>query len=189
LFKLNKINARIFKCRCRVKYILSYFKSEWDLDDYPIRIKYQKDHATNLAGRLIPIPCIAQITNWWGMAGHGNTKEQALSDLRNKFNNYKVRNRLPRPGTKVPIKFEFASTNEIDQYEFIAADFFKKVLNMNYYDCFISDESSLWDFHNEETNEHLYEKILENYEVDVSDIESGNLVEIFKRIELLSNKY
>lgn len=60
---------------------------------------------------------------------------------------------------------------------------------MNFYDCFISDESSLWDFHTEETNEHLFEKILEIYEVDVSDIENGNLVEIFKRIELLSNKY
>lgn len=169
--------------------MLSLLKSEWDLDDYPIRIKYQKHNLSDFAGRLIPIPYIAQIINWWGMAGHGNTKDQALSDLRNKFNNYKERNRLPRPGTKVPLKVEFASTNEIDQYDFIAVDFFKKVLAMSYYDCFISDESSLWDFHSEETNEYLFKKILEHYEVDVSDIESGNLVEIFKRIELLSNKY
>lgn len=131
----------------------------------------------------------AQIVNWRLMFGFGDSKEMALADLKNNFDKFKMKNKLPRPGTKVPIKVEFASTREIENYDFIAADFFRKVLRMNYYDCFISDESSLWDFHDKETNEHLSEKIREIYEVDVSDIESGNLVEIFKRIELLSNKY
>lgn len=172
-----------------IKHVLSFLKAAWDLEDYPIRIRYQKGQPSNSSGRFVTIPCIAQIINWWGMVGHGDTKEQAVSDLRNKFNSYKTKNRLPRPGTKVPFKVEFASTNEIDQYDFIATDFFLKVLEMNFYDCFISDESSLWDFHSEDTNEHLYQKIFDIYEVDVSDIASVNLVEIFKRIELLSNKY
>ncbi len=172
-----------------IKYILSFFKSEWDLDDYPIRMKHQKYDPSDLSGRLIPIPWIAQVINWELMVGYGDTKEEAMLDLKNKFDKYRKKNELPRPGTKVPIKIEFASTNEIDNYEFIAVDFFRKILRMNLYDCFISDESSLWDFNTEETIEHLFHKILENYEVDVSDIESGNLVVIFKRIELLSNKY
>jgi hypothetical protein len=73
-----------------IKYILSYFKSEWDIDDYPIRTKYQKEYDSNLTGRLIPIPWMAQIINWWGMRGYGNTKKEALSDLRNNFNKYKT---------------------------------------------------------------------------------------------------
>jgi hypothetical protein len=46
----------------------------------------------------------------------------------------------------------------------------------------VTDESSLWDFHSEETNEEYHRKIMEVYGTDVSDIESGNLVRIFERI-------
>ncbi|MGA9586626.1 MAG: hypothetical protein WBQ95_14935 [Terracidiphilus sp.] len=48
--------------------------------------------------------------------------------------------------------------------------------------AWISDESSLWDFHIDETNERMWAKILEVYGVDVSDIESARLSEIFNRI-------
>jgi hypothetical protein len=46
----------------------------------------------------------------------------------------------------------------------------------------ISDQSSLWDFHSEETNNALIEKISQVYGVDVSDIESAKLCEILERI-------
>lgn len=61
-------------------------------------------------------------------------------------------------------------------------DFFEKILGVNYYDCLITDLSSLWDFPGGETNEAYNRKIAEVYGVDVSDIESSSLVEIFKRI-------
>ena len=48
--------------------------------------------------------------------------------------------------------------------------------------AWISDESSLWDFHTDDTNEKLWAKILEVYGVDVSDIESARLSEILNRI-------
>jgi hypothetical protein len=48
--------------------------------------------------------------------------------------------------------------------------------------AWISDESSLWDFHEDETNESLTDKIRHIYGVDVSDISSGNLANIFDRI-------
>ena len=54
---------------------------------------------------------------------------------------------------------------------------------MDYADCWISDESSLWDFHGEESNDHLNKKVWETYRVDISDIEDGKLVKIFQRIE------
>ncbi len=48
--------------------------------------------------------------------------------------------------------------------------------------AFISDESSLWDFHGELSNAELQERINDVYGVDVSDIESGNVADILKRI-------
>jgi len=83
---------------------------------------------------------------------------------------------------KAPVKFELAPTTEIDKYESIATDFLEKILDMNRNDCLITDESSLWDFHGEMSNDPFYSKILEVYGVDVSDVERGNLAKIFQRI-------
>ncbi len=63
-------------------------------------------------------------------------------------------------------------------------EFIQKVLDLEW--AWISDGSSLWDFHTEETNDLLYVRIREVYGVDVSDIKSGKLREIFERIKLQS---
>lgn len=175
--------------KVQLKYIFSFLKHDWELEDYPIRITHHKVGDCKPGSRFVPIPWIALVINWPLMSGFGNTKKEALSELQNKFSAFKTKNKLPRPGTNVPIEVRFASSTEIEQYEHIAVDFFKKILNLDYYECLITDESSLWDFHSEETNDHLHEKIAFVYEVDVADIKSGNLVEIFARIDLLSNKY
>ena len=83
---------------------------------------------------------------------------------------------------KPPLKFELASTVEVDKFESIASDFFARIFDMDRDDCLITDESSLWDFHCEESNEPFYSKILETYRIDVSDVERGNLAKIFQRI-------
>ena len=62
----------------------------------------------------------------------------------------------------------------------LAQDFIQRVLELDW--AWTSDESSLWDFHTEETNDRLNAKIMGIYGVDVSDIKSGNLSEIFERI-------
>lgn len=167
--------------RALIKRIASYGKSKWVLNDYPIRIKHQNPNDGELGGRLQPIPWTAQIINWWQMAGYGNTKEGALENLRINFENFRQNNsKLPRPGTGLPI--EFASADLVSQYDNFAKDFFDKILTFNYDDCIISDESSLWDFHSEESNTEYFKKIKPEYGVDVSDIENGNLALIFKRI-------
>ena len=89
-----------------------------------------------------------------------------------------VKKPLPRPGTHVPI--EFASRQRVSADPELAQDFIRRVLNLDW--AFISDESSLWDFHHAETNEALIAKIEEVYGVDVSDIESAKLSEILERI-------
>ncbi|MGD1105933.1 MAG: hypothetical protein ABR865_02750 [Terracidiphilus sp.] len=86
---------------------------------------------------------------------------------------------LPRPGVNVPI--EFAPQERVNAHSKLAEDFIHRVLGLP--SAWISDKSSLWDFHFEETNEALLAKIREVYGVDVSDIESARLWEIFERIE------
>jgi hypothetical protein len=165
------------------KYISSFFKTNWTLEDYPVRFQHFRVDESGAGRRLTPVPWMARVTNWPLMFGHGQTKEEAYADLKRHFEKYKGESQtLPRPGTRVKPKIELAPTVEIEQYEPLAGEFFEKVLAMNYGECLVTDESSLWDFHGEETNEEYHRKIVEVYGVDVSDVESGNLVQIFKRI-------
>jgi hypothetical protein len=65
-----------------IKFLASFFKSNWEMEDYPI--KYRKQDVKEY-------PWVAQIINWWTLSGLGNTQQEALEDLRNKFNLYRVR--------------------------------------------------------------------------------------------------
>ena len=91
-------------------------------------------------------------------------------------------------------KIEIASQFLIDQYMDIADDFIIKICEKK--GALLTDESSLYDFDFEigdddkiihKDMKKVLKKIEEVYGVDVSDIEDGNLVEIFKRIRILGN--
>jgi hypothetical protein len=60
---------------------------------------------------------------------------------------------------------------------------------MDYDYIFISDESSLWDFPDPEDGVDVFELIKQTYQVDVSDIRTGDLVQIFRRIYQSSPNY
>jgi len=145
----------LLQIKAAIKYLLSFAKSDWKASDYPVRFRYQDPEKSERSpGRLQPIPWVAQIINWWQMSGHGQTKQEAYGDLEKAIERLKESGKsLPRPGTGLPI--EFASNIEISGYENIAQEFFHKVLDLDYRECWVSDESSLWDFHSEETNDHL----------------------------------
>jgi hypothetical protein len=81
----------------------------------------------------------------------------------------------------------FAATDRLADVEHLAPRFFSEVIGMDYADCIITDESSIWDFHAEADNESYFERIVEVYGVNVRDIESGNIVEILERLRLLSS--
>lgn len=113
------------------------------------------------------------------MFGGGNTPQEAFQDLRKKFERFKATGKeLPRPGIKVPI--QFAASPRVDRHAELARDFKRRVLDVDW--AWISDESSLGDFHGEETNDALIQKIQSIYGVNVSDITGGNLADIFDRI-------
>ncbi len=166
-----------------IKYIQSFFKSDWTLEDYPIEFRHFDIDESSMHRRFTPAPWFVRIANWWAMFGHGQTKTEAYGELKRRFDEYKNRGlTLPRPGARKRPQIEMASRVEIEQYEQVAIDFFEKILGMSYRDCLITDESSLWDFPGDETNTVYHHKIAEVYGTDASDIESGNLVQIFRRI-------
>ncbi len=171
-----------FFIKSTYKYLKSFFKSDWDLTDYPLNIRNQKSENSDLSNsRFKLVLWSIDIINWHSMSGNGDTFEEAYNHLEKRFIEYKKsEKKFPRPGTKVPI--EFVTTENIYKYEEIASDFLSKILDIDYYETFISDESSLWDFHFEENDDELVKKIFEIYKVDISDIENRNLVKIFDKI-------
>ena len=171
------------KTCARWKWLLSFFKQDWTLSDYPISLRKHEIDPEYLATRLNQHRYSAQIVNWWVISGGGDTKTEALQELQKHFaevkgEKEKDRKKLPRPGTHVEI--EFASRERVNAHSELTEDFVHRVLNLDW--AWISDESSLWDFHSSDDNKDLITKIREVYGVDVSDIESAKLWQILDRI-------
>src|ERR1700722_6649526 len=155
--------------RARWKWFLSLLKRDWRLSDYPISVREHAVDASHVNARLKQHRYTAQIVNWWVISGGGNTKLEALQELQKSFATVKAEKanqgkRLPRPGTHV--KIEFASRDRVDAHAELAEDFIRRVLGLDW--AFVSDESSLWDFHSSDDNQDLIAKINEVYGVDVS---------------------
>ena len=168
-----------WRIRAAWAFAVSVFKRDWTLDDYPVRVGFRPLVELAPGSRFKPHPWRALVFNWPAMFGSGVTKNEALEELRRNFEQFKASNEsLPRPGVKVPI--EFAACDRVDRHGELASIFLKRVFGMD--SVWISDESTLWDFHTDETNENLANKIKAIYGVDVSDISSGNLADIFDRI-------
>lgn len=81
-------------------------------------------------------------------------------------------------------KIELASTGGIDLFRDIADRFMSRIFDLEPGDYLITDESSLADFVGVGDLElhDLGRKIHQLYGLDVSDVEGGNLLQIFARI-------
>ncbi len=81
-------------------------------------------------------------------------------------------------------RFELAPTDELDMFRSLAEEFMEAIFCMEAGSYLITDESSLWDFTGVDDLELpvIHRRIREVYGVDVFDITSGNLIEIFARI-------
>jgi hypothetical protein len=80
---------------------------------------------------------------------------------------------------------EFAPTTGVDRLQNIAEDFMQRIFGFEPGAYLITDESSLFDFTgvDEMDLRHVQQNIQEVYNLDVSDIPSGNLLTIFVRIQ------
>jgi hypothetical protein len=167
------------------KWCLSFRRRSWELSDYPIEIRKQApDPDLNYTSPRFTLHRYrAYIVNWAVVSGGGETVDEALQSLRTQFETMNSNRRgegksQPRPGVAVPI--EFASRELIDRNFDLSEDFIERVLNLEW--AWISDDSSLADFHTEQDNRAFVSKIREIYGVDISDIESAKLPEILNRI-------
>jgi len=80
-------------------------------------------------------------------------------------------------------KFELAPTVGVDLLREIAEDFMQKIFDLPPGDYLITDESSLFDFTEFGVEiDDLHKQVQLTYDLDVSDVEDGNLFEIFQRI-------
>ncbi|MBK8805723.1 MAG: hypothetical protein IPO21_03335 [Bacteroidales bacterium] len=157
------------------KRLLSYYKTKWELTDYPLRYKKHADSNNNELK-----PWVVQIINWWTLTGLGNTKEEAFNVLKENFEIYKKNNcKLPRPGCNVPL--QYADTTNIDNLEDVAVDFFREILGYNYFECFISDQSSIIDFGKDD--DEVLQKINKTYKLNLSEIGDGNIVRLLTLIK------
>lgn len=168
-----------------IKYLLSFRKKEWDFEDYPVRTIKQNSNNKELPFNLEGFERVnwtARVKNWWMLFGSGDTKQEAVNDLRTRFEEYRQSGKpLPRPGVMVPI--EIPEPLNLANHKPLAEDFFRRIIKMELDDCYITDGSSLWDFLLPKSNAELFRDIMLAYRVDVSDIEDGNLKQIFERID------
>jgi hypothetical protein len=67
------------------------------------------------------------------------------------------------------------------QYRRLASDLVWKVFGDT--NPWASDTSTLWDFHDDDSNEAYYAKIEEIYGVDVREVEDAKLVDILEKID------
>jgi hypothetical protein len=92
--------------------------------------------------------------------------------------------RIISRGTFKGKRTEFAPTTGIDKFRAISENFMNIIFGLEPGEYLISDESSLYDFTGLDEMElpDIHKKIQDMYNIDVSDIKSRNLLEIFRRI-------
>ena len=113
---------------------MSFRKSEWGLNDYPIRVTRQEPDTTFSAPRFSQYLYRAYIVNS-AIAASGNTPVEAKAGLRQNFES--VRQRLKeeaipaiRPGADWPV--EFASQEKVSSDEGLSEEFIHKVLGLDW---------------------------------------------------------
>jgi hypothetical protein len=115
--------------------------------------------------------------------GDGDTKVEALDNLREQLERHRTdKGSLPRPGTGRELEVTFAATERVEADSELVGDLVRRVIGMDPESCFVSDESTLWDFHHGEDNADYHRKIAILYGVDVSNIEPPTLAAIAERI-------
>src|SRR6266567_2659278 len=99
------------KIRAILSWLLSFRKTNWTIDDYPIRLRKQVVEPMEQHGRFKPVIWNTQIINWWQMSGSGDTEGEAITNLKENFERYReTHGRLPRPGTGAPLEYSSTST-------------------------------------------------------------------------------
>lgn len=148
------------------KYLASFFKRSWNLEDYPLVLRQQESLNE---GQPVP-PWVATIDGWH-LTGLGETSDTAIQDLRSRFEAYRAENTLPRPGTKVPL--QFAGASELDRHGEFAYEFIEHHVGVRPF--FMSDGTTLADFDGVTPMEDVHASIRDRYGVESEPFETEPL--------------
>ena len=164
------------------KWLLSWRKREWSPSDYPLRYREQFPDPNLDPAHGKPPRWNLQVMNWWQMGGLGETREDAYADFEARFAMLREAGTPPpRPGRGLPLTF--AASTVIERHEDLCRDLLSQILDLNYDECFISDESSLYDFVASKTEANqLAERIENHYRVVLPEREKLLVSEILKAI-------
>jgi len=152
------------------------------ISDYPV-FYYKNKNA-----RQENIKFSVRILFWPGMIGHGKNFKEAFGKLCENFDLYKKNNKyLPKPWKKKEL--EFASDEKILKNECFAVEFFDKILGIDFYKGFFSDETYLEHFYcdvdddkKEKIKKGIIEKVKSYYGVDIRDVYDFALADVFQFI-------
>ena len=79
-------------------------------------------------------------------------------------------------------KFELASTKEIDAHTEEAREFFARVLDFDFDECLVTDESLICDFAPDVPLDELHARIVAAYRVDISDLGHATIADALREI-------
>ncbi|MGY5876013.1 MAG: hypothetical protein RTU30_09725 [Candidatus Thorarchaeota archaeon] len=129
-----------------------------------------------------------ELVGWREMFGIGNTKEEAYSNLEESFEEYsKTHEILPEPSDFIVATVYEDRSDWWKQVSSLVRDFLPRILGHEFEDCFLTKFSDVYDFVKKEEWDEIPIRILSEYDVDVSDIEDGNLFRILDKIILYSS--
>jgi predicted RNase H-like HicB family nuclease len=142
------------------------------LEDYTLVVNYREDWN-----------CFeASLEEFFALKASGETKEEALTELERLYLERVIY--LEAIGKPLPIPGEapepmFATSARVDALSGTARDFFKRVLNLDYDNVFVSDATRLEEFGRLEELRH---KIKLEYSVDIGAELEQLLWEVLRKI-------
>jgi len=178
-FPLGLMNTLMEQLQIAKSWLASLFRSEWRPEHYPVAVREQ-----------VAVPeedrWCARVLNWPGPVGLGPTKRQARAALEANLRAIAaVRlaegTSMPRPGTGLPI--EFASTARVEADPALLSHFITKALELGPDEpLFISDESSICDFGDDERVREIRANIREHFGVEVDRPEPVRIADVLEAI-------
>jgi predicted RNase H-like HicB family nuclease len=142
------------------------------LEDYTLVVTYRQDWN-----------CFeASLEEFFALKASGETRAEALTELERLYNERIIY--LEAIGKPLPIPGEapepmFATSARVDAFSATARDFFRRVLNLDYDEVFVSDATTLEEFG---TPELLRQKIMLEYGVDIGAELEQPLWAVLKKI-------
>src|ERR1043165_37463 len=89
---------------------------------------------------------------------------------------------IRHPITGKELRIELASTEQLNAHADEAREFFARVLDFDFDECLVTDESRICDFAPDVPLDELHRRILAAYRVDLSDLGHATIAHVLNEI-------